>query len=461
MPVLAGEPIPVPDGKSGVDQMANLSALDAIMDERPPQYLQMVGYGVAAMVACAVLAAAFVQADVVVQGSGQLTTDVPPVVLQPMERSIVREMRVKVGDSVKKGQVLATLDPTFIQADMASLAAQHQTLLAQTRRLEAEWTGTRFEPATLSEPVDILQAAIHKQRLDQYASRLRAFDEEVLRTETMRRTLENDRKSLVKQLAIAKDVEKMRTQLYENQTGSKLQYLEAQSFRLRADRDHETAVNRLTELEHTLATRNAERQAFIDEWRRSLLEELDRTRTELAKLNEVMAKAQRMRDLVVLSAPADGVVLDMARRTAGSVVREAEPLMTIVADKAVMIAEVMIKSGDIGYAKIGDPVVVKIDALPYQRHGSLKGTLKSISEESYSPQSNDAAGTGQPAPARGGAFHRARVELAATKLGNMPDGVRLIPGMTINAEIKIGTRSVLAFFFQPILRGFDESIREP
>jgi len=460
--VFAADPVPLPDGKSGLEQMAQLSALDAIMDERPPQYLQTAGYLVAAMVAFAVLAAAFVQADVVVQGSGQLTTDVPPVVLQPMERSIVREMRVKVGDTVKKGQVLAMLDSTFIQADVASLAAQHETLLAQVRRIESEWLGTRYEPATLSEPVDILQAAINKQRLDQYASRLKAFDEEILRTETMRRTLENDRKSLVKQLAIAKDVEKMRTQLYENQTGSKLQYLEAQSFRLRADRDHETAVNRLAELEHTLATRMAERQAFVDEWKRNLLEELDRTRTELAKLNEVMAKAQRMRDLVVLSAPADGVVLDMARRTAGSVVREAEPLMTIVADNAVMIAEVMIKSGDIGYAKVGDEVIVKIDALPYQRHGSLKGKLKSISEESYvAQQSSDGTGAVQPAAGRGGASHRARIELSATKLGNMPVGVRLIPGMTVNAEIKIGTRSVLAFFFQPILRGFDESIREP
>jgi HlyD family secretion protein len=33
--------------------------------------------------------------------------------------------------------------------------------------------------------------------------------------------------------------------------------------------------------------------------------------------------------------------------------------------------------------------------------------------------------------------------------------------MTVSAEIKIGTRSVLSYFIDPLLKGLDESIREP
>lgn len=64
-------------------------------------------------------------------------------------------------------------------------------------------------------------------------------------------------------------------------------------------------------------------------------------------------------------------------------------------------------------------------------------------------------------PSTGGAFHRGRIELLGAKLENMSEGSRLIPGMTVTAEIKVGTRSVISYFLYPITRGFEESVREP
>ena len=60
-----------------------------------------------------------------------------------------------------------------------------------------------------------------------------------------------------------------------------------------------------------------------------------------------------------------------------------------------------------------------------------------------------------------GAFHRGVVELSDLTLENLPEGARLIPGMTVVAEVKVGSRSVLSYFLTPITRGFRESIREP
>jgi hemolysin D len=56
---------------------------------------------------------------------------------------------------------------------------------------------------------------------------------------------------------------------------------------------------------------------------------------------------------------------------------------------------------------------------------------------------------------------RARVTLISTTLRNAPDGYRLIPGMTVAAEITSGERLVLSYFLDPLIRGLDESIREP
>jgi HlyD family secretion protein len=48
-----------------------------------------------------------------------------------------------------------------------------------------------------------------------------------------------------------------------------------------------------------------------------------------------------------------------------------------------------------------------------------------------------------------------------TKLESLPEGARLIPGMTLQAEIKVGSRSVLSYFLNPLTKGLSESIREP
>jgi HlyD family secretion protein len=44
---------------------------------------------------------------------------------------------------------------------------------------------------------------------------------------------------------------------------------------------------------------------------------------------------------------------------------------------------------------------------------------------------------------------------------NVPANFRLIPGMTLVAGVKIGTRSVAMYLFGGTLRGFSESMREP
>jgi HlyD family secretion protein len=171
-----------------------------------------------------------------------------------------------------------------------------------------------------------------------------------------------------------------------------------------------------------------------------------------------LAKATRLAELTVITAPEDGTVLEVARRSAGSVLREAEPLVTMVPAGAPLIAEVTLRSSDIGHARPGDRVVVKVDAFPFQRHGSLDGRLRAVAQESRTPRPGGEEADG---PAGSGAMHRAQVTLAPPALRGLPDGAAPTPGMTVTAEIHVGARSVLSTFLLPLLRGAAESLREP
>ncbi|NGZ05934.1 MAG: HlyD family type I secretion periplasmic adaptor subunit [Magnetococcales bacterium] len=438
--------------------------LEEILAEEPPRRLVRVLTLMLTLLTSALIIAIWFEVDIVVVGSGRLTTLSPSIMLQPLERSVIRQVAVKPGDRVVKGQLLARLDPTFTQADLTQLRSQQQALHAQVARLEAEQSNADYTPDDLSIRDQQLQLTLFHQRRSQYAARIQEMDEEIQTENAALEAFERDRISLQAHLEIMRQVKEMRAALLQSNSGSKLHYLESQYSVLRVERELQTVGSRLNEKHHALTARKAARQAFVDEWRGQILENLVKTRQDLSRIEENLTKASRMQDLVEWVAPVDGVVLEVAERSAGSVVREAEPLIVLVRADDTLIAEVEIPSADVGYVRPDDPVRIKVDAFPYQRHGWLEGKLRAVIHDSSAnrSQSGDGLSPMQKRLALGQlAVHRAHIDITRLELEKLPAGTALIPGMTVNAEIKVGQRSVISYFIFPVLRGFGESIREP
>ncbi len=439
--------------------------------EPPPRAPRGIFYFAVAAILLILAAASLTQVEIVIAGTGEIVSGAPPVTLQPAERAIVREVNVRVGDHVTRGQVLATLEPAPAPADTApalaeegvqALVVRKAALKAELRRIEAEVLGTSFEPADPTNSGDILQAALYGRRQMEYASRLRAFDEEISRLGTMMAALKDDRRFLARQLSIANEVEAMHADLQKRSPASKLQVLESQSSRLRYERDHQNITDRLAELRHSAKAARVQRQAFIDAWRKRLLEDLVTKRHELDQLNIRLARTARSDAPVRLKAPVDGVVLGVAPRPAGAVVHEAEPLVTLAPSDAPLIAEILVESPDVGYASPGDRVLIRMDAFPIQQRGPMEGRLLSIREAPFAPrqQATSASVTaGTPSRPAQGAVHRARIALTGARPETLPKGARLVPGMSLSAEIQAGRRSVMSYFLSPLTRGFGERER--
>ena len=424
-------------------------------------------YVLAGLLVALVLWAGFAQVDRIVTAGGRLVTTAPLVVAQPLETAVVRGVDVQVGDRVRAGDRLATLDPTFAAADLADLTAKLTSVAAQIGRLRAELDGSDYTPAA-NNPDAAVQAAILERRRAEYRSRLTSLDEKAGQLDSAIAASRRAQAGLAERLAVVGEVEDIRRQLQERQTGSRLTYLEARVERLRI-RDELTALqDREQASAHELRGIQADRAAFIDEWRRKTAEELVEQTRQRATLVEQIAKAERRRSLVTLTAPVDAVVLEVAKRSVGSVIREAEPLVTLVPADVPLEVEADIPSRDIGLVRVGDLVRVKLDAFPFQRHGTLAGEIRTISADAFThdPPGGPQGAGGQAATPDGlrpaaGAVFRTRIRLTATRLEAVPDGTTLSPGMVASAEIRVGTRSVLSYFLYPVIRVLDESIREP
>jgi HlyD family secretion protein len=211
----------------------------------------------------------------------------------------------------------------------------------------------------------------------------------------------------------------------------------------------------VAEQRHAVAKLAADRQAFIEDFRRATMEKLVEARGLRDTAREELKKMELRRARVALTAPEDAVVLDLAQRSIGSVVREAEPIVTLVPLDAPLEAEVSISTRDIGRVAAGDEARIKFDAFPFQKFGTADGTLSTISHDVLPANENDTSGVPNPP------VFKARIPLGATMLRGMREPVRLLPGMTVIAEVKVGRRRVISYFLYPLLRGLDESIREP
>ena len=421
--------------------------LDALVAEQPPLLLRLWPALGAGLFAALIALAAFARVDVVVTASGRLVPETPPVVLQPIDRAVLRELLVRPGERVRAGQLVAVLDSTFTAADREALFAQRRSVVAQRDRLEAELAGRKLSAGGDGEAA--LQGELHAQRGAVHAARIAAHEAELAALRAAQAAELRAGGGVAEQFAIASEVEVMRSRLVESQVGSRLALLAARSARLEADKEQQRHASRLDELRLRLAGRAAERDAYLRDWQRQVVEELARLRPELARIDEQLAKANRLDAMTELRAPRDAVVLETARRAPGSLVREGEALVVLVPADVPLTAEIVLRSADTGRLQPGDPARLKIDAFPWRRHGALAGTLRAVSQESY------------PDQAAGGALHRADITIPAPSLAHLPPGTVLLPGMTLSADIKVGTRSVLDFFLDPLLRGLDESLREP
>ena len=455
-------------GRGPVDAEAVHFQPDAVMiEERPlPWFARSVVYLVVALVVSAAAWATLSQVDRVVTARGKLITVDPLMTVQPLETAVVHSIDVGVGDSVKAGDILATLDPTFSQSEQVADEERLGSMTAEAWRLESEIFNRPFDPTWSSDPVVgkylKLQAAVYAHRQAEYRAAVASAEADAAKFEAALVTNRKAQAGLEERVGVVSQVEGMRDELFKLSAGSRLNLLQSRLDRLSLSDQLGEKKNQEKELEAQLASAREQKEKYINNWVREAGERLTTVQQQISTERQKLTTAERRRSLVVLRAPADGVVLELGQRAIGSVAKEAEPVVTLVPRGNKIEAEVEVDSADVARLRVGDIVRVKLDALPFQRHGTINGRVRVITENSFQPDKNTTPGpqTGKDPDGRP-AFFRARVALGSLTLHDVPADFRLIPGMTTTAEILVGKRTIISYLLDPVIRVFDESLREP
>ncbi|RUX21235.1 HlyD family type I secretion periplasmic adaptor subunit [Mesorhizobium sp. M2A.F.Ca.ET.042.01.1.1] len=434
----------------------------AVVNAPIPLVARSIVWIISSMVVALITLAALIPVDQVVTTRGLVVSQSPNIIVQPLETAIVRSIEVREGQRVKAGQLLARLDATFASADLAALATQVTTLEAEVARLRAEADGKPFSYDGL-DPSWTLQASIFDRRKAVYDAKLESFDRQRDELSSVISRSQSDADGYRQRLAVAASIEKMRQQLEERQVGSRLNTLLAEDNSAEMSRSLANAVQTTEAAKRQQAAVGAERDGYIQSWRADVSQSLLEANSRMSDARELFNKAKLRKQLVELKSEADATVQSVAKVSVGAVLQSGERLITLVPADAVLEVETNIVGRNSGFVHVGDPVAIKFDTFPYSQYGMARGTVRTVSPDSFSAreQARDPNSSLAMLPADTDQFYRTQISIDDVALHSLPAGFAITPGMPVTADVRVGRRTVLKYMLGAMLPIGQEAMREP
>jgi adhesin transport system membrane fusion protein len=374
----------------------------------------------AAGVAVFIAWAAYFEIDQTIHTTGQVILSARTQLVQAADGGVLKELKVKEGDTVKSGQLLAVLEKERVQANLDETRSKIMSLKAALLRAKAEVTLTAPEFGSEFKKFPEFVSA----QMGLYTQRKLSLDEEL--------------RSLQDALGMALQEKRMNDNLFKNGDVSELDVL-------RAKRQVSEIEGRMT----------ASKNKYLQETRTELTRIEDELSVQLQKLNG----AENLLDHTDLTAPMDGVVKTLKIHTLGGVLRPGDELMHIAPVGDNLLVEARVLPVDIGQLVVGQTVQISLDAYDYSLYGNLTGELIDISPDTLSD--TNAQGSlvntpnGQPS-----VYYKVNIRLAKVQTNPKAQLIEIKPGMTASIDIRTGTRNLLNYLMKPVIKTLGNSLNE-
>jgi membrane fusion protein, hemolysin D len=391
-------------------------------------------------------------------------------VVQPLEPGIITAIYVENGSHVNAGGVLLALDPTETTADREAQARDLEAASAEASRrkvaIAAAHTET-LEPlpiefaTNISDPVRRREEGVLSADLGQLRSGIANFKAQLTEKLATKERLTTTIAAREKLIALARERVDMRQRLDAMGSGARAQTIESLE-QLETQITTDTG-DRGQLIETDAAMRSLERKGdeaitqFIADQSQKLAE-VERKRDHL---EQDLIKAQSKANRTELRAPITGTVQQLAVSSIGQVVASGQSLLTIVPLGGSIEVQAMIENQDIGFVEVGQPAVIKVDAFPFTRYGTINGVVEKVSRDAVDQRDatvlSDAANAAKPQSSAPGSpvkpqdlVFPATIQVTQRSISIDGKEVALIPGMGVSVEIKTGRRRAIDYLLSPL-----------
>ncbi len=434
----------------GARERRLLSETAQIEEELVPGFVRPMLVMAAITVLVFLLWAGLTQIKEVARAQGEIIPVGKIKVVQHLDGGVVAEIPVEERTLVEEGQVLLRIDGSQASADLRQMEARLVALKLRAERLSAFAEGRQPDLAPLAgEHGDLLadQLEIYRTQVATRDSTLSILDHQI---DQRTRRLSQQQKSLSaarEHQGLTEELSHMREDLASRRLVNRTVLLETRRAKVTADGEVARLGEEINVNRQELAEVRSRRADTFNQLRRDALNEMGAVRAEMAEVEETIQRLQARVDRLVIRAPHRGYVQDLRVQTVGQVIQPGALLMQVVPDRAPLEAEIRIAPRDIGHVRVEQAVNLRVTSYDYTRFGYASGKLKRISASSIAGEDN------KP-------YYRGWVSLEHPYVGPNPGRYMLQAGMSLEAEIMTGEKTLLSYLAKPVIDVVSRSFRE-
>ena len=367
-----------------------------------------------------------------------------------LEGGIVEEILVAEGAIVKRGSPLLRLRPYGAESDLAQLQARSAQLMLQQMRLNAALQGVLPDFGALGGAYPEL--AKEQLELFQRAEATAASEREKLQLEITQAggeldALQRQMESFKRQADIESEQAGIRKKSFGMGYTSRLAYLETRSKFEAARARVSDVAGQIFKVEKKADEATARLKQAVAERLQKFADERSKVAGDLAEVTQTLTKLKDRVERLVVSAPVDGVINLLAQKSPGIVLKPGDLVAEIVSLESGVIAEVQLKAKDFGHVALGDQAEIRVTNFDPSVTGYAQGNVVEISPTTFKDQ-------------QGVPYYRTRIRLKDDQLKQGQRTWQLLPGMVVEANIIIGSRSLFQYMLKPVYRSLDTMFSE-
>ena len=446
-PTLGHDPSEKKSGNSRPAPSLNRSL--HIEEGRPPQSSRM-NILVACTIAVAfVIWAAITPLEEIANAPGQVIPSGFIKSIQHLEGGIISEIKIHEGDTVKAGQLLLMLDGKGPQSELEQALAKEAALKIKAERLRAFGLGQKPNfTEFLGEHKNLVddQQSIYDMQVKNRDDQRAIIDKQQEQQKSLLTIQLGQEKDLREQAAVTEKQRDVNKELFDKRLKTGTEYRNSEENVSRVHKELNQVLNQMQQTKQAIAESENKLTELGTRLRNDALTEMGNVTGEIAQVKESITKLQDRVNRLEIKAPVSGIVKGLKTNTLNGVIQPGEEIMQIVPENAMEI-EAQVNPKDVGNTQNGQDVTIKISAYDYSRFGSVEGKLKSVSASTFLDENK------KP-------YYKAFISLNQLYVGKNPNMNKIAVGMTVQADIHTGQKTLLQYLIKPVYNAVKSSFTE-
>ncbi|MEM7292822.1 MAG: HlyD family type I secretion periplasmic adaptor subunit [Pseudomonadota bacterium] len=401
-------------------------------------------------VAAFLLWAASAELEEVAIAGGKVVPSSQVNTVQHLEGGIIDEILVKEGQVVEIDQPLVKLNGAIAESDLSSLRARRTALRLNIERLHALVEGNQPHFNAVTSGYDQLKEEQLKI-LDAQRSAIKS-ERSVLRQQLKKRkaelaALEIELENMRLRVGLLTQERDIRKKMYRAGVVPKIEMIQARHTLAREKGELNRLERQETNAKSEINVYANRLRELIDRSRNEAMREIGQLSSEITETSEtIKALDDRVRRLMVRS-PVRGVVQNLPIKTSSGILAPGAVVAEIVPLNDELRVEAEVTTRDIGFVRPGQDVQVKVESYHFARYGTVNGRLSAVSATTFVRDD-------------GSSYYKVLIDLSQSFVGHRSANRNLVPGMTVTADIRTGSKTVLEYILKPIYTTLNESLRE-